>query len=717
MIKRSILIASFLVSICQILYATDRAEEIRKEMWQTSDKDFYITDVPEKWATKSAVILAKLHRFEYRKKLVVAVVQENQYNHFRIKLLDKNAVNKYAEMSYDADVPGYSASNGLHVYVGFKVIKPDGKEIIVDLKSAVKMERSGYRGKIAYYKIAIPNLEPGDIIDYYICHENEESILGPIHFFSPFIYNLPQEYPLIKQKIHFKIQRRCYINLRSLNGAPLLKMVNDKVNDEQYFSLEDGDRDGVADVKWLYPYRDLPSIKFRASYAANATIVDRTGIFAGEQGEVKSKVTADEVTRAINLSLTPYVPKKLSKFIKTNCKKETDPFVISTEAYQFVRNDMLDHSEMSLLDGDGAYDYSERWFVGMFSAFLKSKKIPHDIVVCVRRNISALDDIILENEIDLMVRVKKGSSYKYFSTPTMNKPAGIIPHLYQGTEAYAIDGLAVWGKRAAKAFTLPSSTSKDNETVTTLTAKTTDLTTLSMSVNAVYKGLNLMGPQAEFIDVFDAIEDEKGRKYPEVSVNDVVFSSRDLKRYAAAKEAYLAEKPKKTLEDAKKSVQGDYDFEIKELTNFKVLQTGRYEAEPEMSLSFDCTTDQVIKKTGPNYIIDIGKLIEQQVKLEADDLERPYNIYFDYPRAFRYHIVFEIPEGYQVQGIEKLNQKVENGAGGFVSTAREENGKLIIDTHKRYEKYTLPKSEWQDVVAFINATSNFTEQKILLKKK
>jgi hypothetical protein len=227
----------------------------------------------------------------------------------------------------------------------------------------------------------------------------------------------------------------------------------------------------------------------------------------------------------------------------------------------------------------------------------------------------------------------------------------------------------------------------------------------------------MMGPQAEFLDVFDAIEDEKGRKYPEVSINNVVSNSRELKKYAASKDAYLAEKPKKILETAKKSFQLDYDFEIKEVTNFKILETGRYMDKPEMSLSFDFSSDQVIKKTGPNYIVDIGKLIEQQIKLDAEDMERQFGVYFDYPRAYRYRIVFEIPAGYQVQGIEKLNQKVENSTGGFVSSAKEENGRLIVETYKHYDKFILPKSDWQSVVAFINSTSNFTEQKILLKKK
>jgi hypothetical protein len=705
------------MAVAPLLFAGDRAEELRKEMWQTTDKDFYIREIPEKWANKSAVIIAKLHRFEYRKKLVVAVLQENQYHHFRIKLLDKNAVNKYSEMSYDADVPGYSmAASGLRVYVGYKVIKPDGKEIIVDLKNAVKMERSGYGGRVSYYKLAIPNLEPGDIIDYYVCHENEEMMPAAVYFFTPFIYNLPQEYPLIKQKLQFKIQRKCYINLRSLNGAPRLKVVNDKENDEQYYSLEDGDRDGVADVNWLYANRDVPTIKFRASFATGSPII-RANTFLGEQGEVKSSVTPAEIAKVAAMITMGGSSKDLSKFIKKNYKKVNDPFLISTEAYNFLRNASLDNSQVNLLEGQAPFEYSEHYFISAFSYFLKSKKIAHDIVVCVRRDISAAEDIILENELDFLIRVKKGSEYLYFSTPHMNKPAGIIPYIFQGTEAYALDGLLAVSSRIAKKITLPSSTPGDNEVLTTLTAKTSDLVTLNMSVTKVHKGLSMMGPQAEFLDVFDAIEDDKGKKYPEVSINNVVFSSRELKKYAASKEAYLAEKPKKILETAKKSFQGDYDFEIKEVTNFKITQTGRYRDKPDLTMSFDFSSDQVIKKTGPNYMVDIGKLIEQQVKLDAEDLDREFGVYFDYPRAFRYRIIFEIPEGYQVQGIEKLNQKVENHTGGFVSTAKEENGKLIIETHKHYDKFILPKTDWQSVVAFVNATNNFTEQKILLKKK
>ena len=128
MIKRATLIVTFclLAFSGQAAFVLDRGDEIQKEMWETTDKDFHVTDIPEKWKNESAVIIAKLHRFEYRKAVIVAMLQDKQYNHYRIKLLDKNAVNRYSELTYPANQPGNAAAaSGLRVYAAFKVIKPD----------------------------------------------------------------------------------------------------------------------------------------------------------------------------------------------------------------------------------------------------------------------------------------------------------------------------------------------------------------------------------------------------------------------------------------------------------------------------------------------------------------------------------------------------------------------------------------------------------------
>jgi hypothetical protein len=708
MTKQSIILLVFIFLFFPATYlsAADREQELRDEMWNSSDKDFKSVVVPEKWKDKSAVIIAKMHRFEYKKALMASLLRINEYSHFRIKLIDKNAINKYAEISFEND-----GAAG-RVYAGFKIIKPNGKEVIVDLANAVKMERGGTGGKVAYRKIAIPNLEPGDILDYYICKENIVTRTSHIQFFDPVIYNLPQEYPVIKQKIQFKVERRCYINLRSLNGAPELKLVIDEQNDEQYYSLEDGDRDGVDDIRWLYPNREFPTVKFRASYASSAGM-RQMDVLLGEPGELKSSVTGQELANLTN-SLTSVVQytKDASKHVSSMHKGVKDPFVISTSAYYYFRNQLLQNAESSFLDGEGLSSYNAIRFTDKFSDFLKSKKIAHDIIVGVDRDISRLEDIVIENELRYFIRVKKGSEYLYFSPLDIYTTPDYISSKLQGTEAYAMDGLAK--KRIAQKIKLPQSTKDNNMTETVLHVKTTDMSSVQIAATLSLSGVHKLGGQYEFLDVYDVIEEENEKFKAHESFK--AYGGAARKKYQAAKDAYLSSREADSKESLKKSIEVNYDFKIAEVSNFEILQSGRFDDAPDLKYSFDFKTDDLIKKTGPNYMVDIGKLIEQQVKIEADELDRKHGIYFDYPRTFRYLITFDIPNGYEIQGIEKLNSKVENETGGFTSTAKIEKGKLVIETRKHYDATTLSKDKWKSVVGFLNAANTFSSQKVLLKK-
>src|SRR5687767_7673672 len=94
------LFPSLLLILCSYAaFADDRADELRAEMWNPGNKLFNVLEVPKKWESKSAVIMAQLNRYEYRKPVVLNLLRYNEYNHFRIKLNDKNAINKYSEMT------------------------------------------------------------------------------------------------------------------------------------------------------------------------------------------------------------------------------------------------------------------------------------------------------------------------------------------------------------------------------------------------------------------------------------------------------------------------------------------------------------------------------------------------------------------------------------------------------------------------------------------
>jgi hypothetical protein len=225
---KNIIIATTLL-IATATFANDkRSAEIEMLMWKSNDKSFDETTVPEKWQLNSAVIIAKSAYYEYKKAPLINRFNYNQYYHIRMKLQDNVAVETFSEFSFPSNVRNYTSKHSY--YVGFKVIKADGTEFVVDLNEAVVIQQNVNRQNYDYKKTAIPNLEKGDIIDYYICEERGINFNGRIQRFNTVIYELYDNYPILKQTLEFNVLRRCYINLITLNGAnmPIPKQGVDK---------------------------------------------------------------------------------------------------------------------------------------------------------------------------------------------------------------------------------------------------------------------------------------------------------------------------------------------------------------------------------------------------------------------------------------------------------------------------------------------------------
>jgi hypothetical protein len=183
-------------------------------------------------------------------------------------------------------------------------------------------------------------------------------------------------------------------------------------------------------------------------------------------------------------------------------------------------------------------------------------------------------------------------------------------------------------------------------------------------------------------------------------------------------EAYIEKLTEQQKDYFKTSVEKDLGLEEVEDYTYKILDNGRFGLSTNFSYeeSYTVKGDAFVKKVGPNYMVEIGKLIGGQIELTEKARERTANIYFDYPRAFNYEIRFQIPEGYSVSGIEKLNKNVDNVTGAFISTATIEGDELVVTTSKQYKSIYEPNSNWPLILAFLDEASQFTNEKILLKK-
>ncbi|MEO6167133.1 MAG: hypothetical protein ABIO46_11040 [Chitinophagales bacterium] len=86
------------------------------------------------------------------------------------------------------------------------------------------------------------------------------------------------------------------------------------------------------------------------------------------------------------------------------------------------------------------------------------------------------------------------------------------------------------------------------------------------------------------------------------------------------------------------------------------------------------------------------------------------------PRTLTYQVTIDLPAGYKAEGLEALNNNVYNLTGSFVSTAKVDGQKLIINVAKTYKTDFVKKEDWLKMVEFLDAAYNFTQKKIVIKK-
>ena len=173
---------------------------------------------------------------------------------------------------------------------------------------------------------------------------------------------------------------------------------------------------------------------------------------------------------------------------------------------------------------------------------------------------------------------------------------------------------------------------------------------------------------------------------------------------------------KERKEIFEKSLKGELD--VDKYDDFELLQDGRYGDTAVLQFKEKFTLKKLVSRAGKNYIFEVGKLIGDQVKLEQSELAgRQVDIWLPHPRTIENNISINIPAGYTVDGLQELNTTIDNESGAFISSAKLENDRLLINTKKIYKKNFDKKETWPNYVAFLETAYKFSQSKIVLKKK
>jgi hypothetical protein len=727
------------------------------ELGVTIEDEFKVTAVPEKWKTESAVIIAQKQEYLFSRAATRTApynVRINEYIHKRIRLQDKNALEKFSTFFY--------VTMGRDGAAEYRLIKNGGKEVAVDMKTAIEDDSDipaiyrpiYYKLNVKKMKIAIPDLEIGDIIDYTVKSTIDWDMKTNGIEFSPFIFSLANNYPTVYQQYRFTMANGMKVRYRAYNGAanirfdPKASVYGDKNSYLSYFFM-DKDREKTVEERWSYELRNTPSVKFRVvllsdndteSKGLGEATVDRSGLNIDDV--YKRFVGAGVYTTPTVNSLVGYTTEYMVKKKAEGVLKNDDDVI--RECFYCLRKVFLEmyykgpvHSDLEkYMTGKKLYKkvlaaekkdvVSKKeekedeiringvTFTTALRTALAAQGIQSELYVYIPRTLGAWRDAIFMEELDFILRVKSKRRYYYLEAFNNFDAFGTHYPYLEAVEGYAIGYDEA--NRYFKAIVPPTTANDHVEKKEYRLALPANMDVVRVERTSSYLGSEKRGQiekanlDREYLNHdFEKYFNEpksKGKKKDEVPmVTSVKYDDPDKnERISERKELF------------EKEVKGEFDLEKYE--DFELIKDGRYGDTAWLQYREKFTIKKLLSKAGKNYVFNIGSLIGEQIKLDENELKgRQTDIWLPHARTIENTITLPIPDGYTVEGIQELNTSVDNESGAFVSTAKVEENKLVITTRKVYKKHFDKKEAWPNYVAFLEPAYKFSQTKVVLKKK
>lgn len=714
--QKLIFLASFLVMTVSVLgqddddtFSPSKLESIAKNMktvWEDPDADFAVSTIPEKWKEESAVIIAQKTKFAFDKDANKLAVYE--ITRRRIKLNDKDAVNNYSSVYFRIG----SSNDG----AGIKIIKVNGTVQDVSLRNAVFVEDASdvpstftpYIGKantyldksksrVIFYKLAIPDLDPGDIIDYGTIFYDDNTVKKMNYIeFDPIYFVCTREYPVLSQEFEIDTDNNSFVNSKSTMGAPQFKESGGGNAD---YTWEDRNREKISDTRWVNSYVELPMVKFQIVFSKSE---NRGDLFIGDRGELKQNISPDELAKKMN-----NLYNRLDGSVYFNIAKA----YLKQLGYVDMREDDFIQKTYYILRHISQYranGFSSEMFASCLTQCLELRKIPYELVITSPATLTKPENIIFRTEPEWMVRVKG----KYIFNATLFSNPFDFKEEFLNTPAYVIS----LGKNpTATPVTLPSTTVEENITTTTITAT---MDTASRNMILVHQKA-VTGLSKQFYNiqglVYTTALDDDHRSYG--GDDDVRTGMKGA--YLESYEDKLRERKKedktRKLEYMKKALAVDYD-NIAAYNEFILNSDGRTFRKQELNYTNKLELSDMVKVAGNNLLVSVPALVGDQLFVSQDERKREVDAFLSFPRSIRNVINFTIPDGYKAVGVQNLNVNIDNEVGTFAVLASIEGNKLNLLVKKVYKLTTIKKEQWPKLLEMLDGAFNFSQKKVLLKK-
>ncbi|WP_430816984.1 DUF3857 domain-containing protein [Carboxylicivirga sp. RSCT41] len=723
---RSIFLLTLVLFVSKLTSAQfddERSSYFKNYYWNQADTTFNNTIVPDKWLEESAVIIAKNVEYSVNKK-AAGKLRETYGVHKRVKLLDQNAIDDFSEFSFGTNrkfYAGFFSSATIEYYIGAKVIKPDGTEVIVDNRDAIKKEIGSGRYSYAYNKVAIPDLQIGDIVDFYYCYEKKFPSRS-FHSFSPVFYELNEEYPIVDQTLSIDVLRYCYLNAKSINGAPDLKEV--PLPDEggiYRYQLKMQNSEPIKEESWTRISEELPLLKFQAYFlTANNTILDPFESFYGPVTKRKDYINPNslpQIARSFqNSVVNPYhyffnVYKATFKYLKAlKAQGTVGEDELIKEGYFFLREYWYQQALFVAPQNVYVpnYELDNIMMTSILSAALLKVKCEHEVIFLASKEYTRMSDLLFMEELVPGIKSKADTDVIIIQSGPYSIP-NEVPEQYTGVEAYSV--VASRKLDEMNRIMIPKANYTNEIKVESQLELNTDSDSLKLKSIFTISGEcksewdSTLIVKSVFKEEFDA------KKYREFIHEANLYANtkaQDRKREKLMLQEASEEKERR--DNIKAKLNSYFQSEGISVDTFKLIQSGRWMDQPELIFEVEYKLAGLYEKVGNKSLFSIGKLIGQHGLLQEE--ERRFNVSFPYKRNITHEITVTGSGLKDVEGLDNLKDNYESDDLSFNVDVESSETILKITTKEAVKNSYIDVGQWSDIRAYYEAIKRFNESKI-----
>ncbi|HYJ37440.1 MAG TPA: hypothetical protein VEV87_02445, partial [Chitinophagaceae bacterium] len=531
--------------------------------------------------------------------------------------------------------------------------------------------------------------------------------------FDPVYYLCNRDMPVAKQVIEVVTEDdKYYIGYKSLKGAP--EFVQKNTSGKKAYRWEDVGRDKMSDTRFVNEFMEMPSVKFQVIYARNNS---RDFVWFKNESEMKNDITDEYLAeKAKNFWFNP---DKLGSTGNYTAGLSSDMDATKKSLYKSLKKKgITDASEEEyiqkayyLIRSHSLYNkWSDFAFARIFSSLLSEKRIEHEIVVTTSNLRTNLNKVAFTQELAWVIKYKN----KYYYNPGEHLNPEELPVYLAGNTAIRFSTENSKGQVTKEV--LPLADTNANK-LRTQVKTVLDLSKLTLGVEKLVDAKGLV--RDDIIDetlAFTPFMETDYRNYGGMSMWEGLSAKQEEKAmedFNQLKKQWKEEKP----DMMKAMAENEYGHSIEKYNNFRIVQDGRAYKKRNLQYSESFVLTDMTSRAGDDLLIALPALVTNQTKIKKEERNRTMPVDVRFPRKLTWNIIFAIPAGYTVKGIESLQQSISNDCASFSSTARIENNTLVIDVSKMYKGQHFDIQQWPKMLEVLEAAYNFSQFKIVLKKQ